>query len=241
MIKRVLKKALDALGLELRIRRHAYSSLARSLRERGLDVVLDVGANEGQFASSLRRSGYAGRIVSFEPNSACVRVLKERAKADGLWDIVHVALGQDAGRLELNVTENSVFSSLLAPTSDVQSIDSGSRVRSRETVEVQRLDSIWTSVAAPAQRAFLKIDVQGFELDVLRGAQGVLPHMDGIQLEVAFRGSYEGQGTFADLHALIDAAGFELARIDEVFRDFERGTIREIDARYWRRDRVGTP
>ena len=129
------------------------STLIAFLEHRGIDTVLDVGANDGQFASSLRGMGYQGRIVSFEPISAVFDQLSARAAGDKGWDVRQLALGATAGQANIHVSQNSVYSSLLPLTCLATEFDRHAAVVRSEAVTIVRLDDIFSEF--DGRRVFL--------------------------------------------------------------------------------------
>ena len=115
-----------------------------SLIERlAVDCVLDVGANEGQWAAALRRAGYSGRIVSFEPVKQAFERLQVAASEDPIWDTHCLALGPQDGTVALHRTHNSVFSSVLKPSCYAQNRwGDGTEIVAEETAPVRRLDGL---------------------------------------------------------------------------------------------------
>ena len=111
------------------LRRSGYDVVSKRptvadwLRQRGVSVVLDVGANEGQFARELRDWGYRGRIVSFEPIPAVAATLREQAAHDPAWEVRECALGREAGTATLHVSALSVFSSLRGVLPSAETFD----------------------------------------------------------------------------------------------------------------------
>jgi len=101
MIKNMARRSIRALGYDLKQRR---PDLVDFLRSRDINVVLDVGANRGQFGARLRADGYSGSIVSFEPASEPFRELMLRAEVDEKWEAHKIALGEIPGRANLNVS-----------------------------------------------------------------------------------------------------------------------------------------
>lgn len=152
------------------------------LRSRNIDLVLDVGANAGQFGQSLRNAGFDGEILSFEPVRAVFDKLQQSAQGDEKWQARNLALGAAAGRATINVSEDTVFSSILPQTAVAQEFDPAAVVKRTEEIEVATLDDIFQ----PFQRrnAFLKIDTQGFERQVLDGGVASLAVIKGVQLEL---------------------------------------------------------
>ena len=122
---------------------HSIGRRMRLMRHLRVDLVLDVGANTGQYATELRRYGYVGRIVSFEPQERPFRILHSRAKHDDRWTTVNLALGDVPGQGRLdNVAENSVSSSFLEVGDLMRESEPAAAVATTETVEVVRLDDV---------------------------------------------------------------------------------------------------
>ena len=84
--------------------------------DRDIDVVLDVGANVGQFGASLRAQGYRGKIVSYEPISTVYQTLAATTATDLEWEINNFALGLKTEYVTINVSRSSEFSSILPST-----------------------------------------------------------------------------------------------------------------------------
>ncbi len=181
--------------------------LVRVMAAAGIDLFLDVGANVGQTGTSLRKAGYKGRIVSFEPVPAAHRALQQAAAADALWEIAPpMAIGDQDGEIAMNVSEASDMSSALEASEALMSALPNTRVRERLSVVSHRLDSILPEYLNGASSIFLKIDTQGFERSVLKGAPETLRRIKGLQMELSLFPLYEGEETYLtflqELHAL---------------------------------------
>jgi FkbM family methyltransferase len=184
------------------------------LRSREVDLVLDVGANVGQFASSLRRRGYRGEIASFEPVPELCARLRKFAASDSRWRVFEIALGEYDGDGQLSVAQDSELSSLLAPTKgNLQREPKVAEMRSQRVL-IRRLDSIYPELGA--QRPFLKIDVQGTEDRVLKGASESISKLVGVQLEIALYEFYQGQLLIDEALTLMRDLGFVPALIDPI-------------------------
>ncbi len=154
---------------------HFYKRPIDFIRSRNIDLVVDIGANVGQYGESLRKEGYAGWIVSFEPIGAAYEALAARASRDGRWKTLNMALGEHEGTAEINVSESSVFSSILPQLPAAATFASPAAVIRAESVRVARLDDIFAELPQ-SKAAFLKIDTQGYEQQVLVGASERLSH-----------------------------------------------------------------
>ncbi len=192
-----------------------------------LDVqtVVDVGARNGEFGTWLRSTGYAGQIVSFEPIGMHFEQLSARARADGSWIAHNHALGSAEAELDIHVAASSDFSSFRT-ASDLcdEAFPEGARVERTERVRVARLDEVWDTALSGVgtDRVYLKMDTQGWDLEVLAGAQGVLEAVWALQTELSMRALYSGMpdhlevlGTLAEL-GYVTAGLFPVSWVEDV-------------------------
>lgn len=198
------------------------------LEELGIDCVLDVGANTGQFARRLRRHGYTGRIVSFEPLPHLVEELREAAAEDPDWHVFGCALGDEETTAEINVVPGKMSSMLDASEFGRQWKPRLGAARV-ETVDVRRLDSVYDECIAGLAnpRVFLKMDTQGYDLATMHGAGRRLDEIVGLQSELACVPIYEGMRRLPEQLAAYEAEGFEISGMSPVTR--HRETLRVIE------------
>ena len=215
-MKRIFRGLLNRAGLDLVRHRPVPRHLARRahlLSRFGVTVVLDVGANAGIYAGELRRIGYRGRIVSFEPLSSAFAALAAQAARDPAWEAVNAALGAEQGQAVLNVAANS-WSSSLRPMLDVHlAAAPESRFVAEETVRMETLDAVFERYVRPDDRVWLKIDTQGHERYVLAGAAASLPRIDTIELEMSPVGLYEGEALFTEMFEWLAARGYHCVHL----------------------------
>lgn len=238
-INRVIKAILrNVFGLEVFWTRNLPPSAAQqdamklvsSLQKFGIDLVLDVGANTGQFASEIRRCGYAGRIVSFEPLSLAHGRLLQSCAGDPLWYAYpRCALGDHEGEVEINIAGNSESSSILPMLESHRSAAPYSAYQGKEMVAIKTLDAVAWQYLKDARAVFLKIDTQGFEWQVLDGARDTLPHIKGILVELSLIPLYEGQHLWRNVIDRLEAAGFTLWGFKPVFSDPVSGQTLQVD------------
>lgn len=221
--------------------------LERLLRDLAIDCVIDVGANDGDFASMVRGAGWTGPVASFEPQSGCVEALERLAKDDPTWRIFGMALSDHDGHASLNLRAASQLTSMNEPRLDSRAASSD-RVRDHlgvigtEEIVVRRLDSIFEEVsAAPVHRAYLKIDTQGHDELVLDGAGGVLDRVMAIQLELTRDPLYEGTSPYLSLIERLERLGFGLSATFPVLVDPESRTLLEFDGVFVRINRPEVP
>jgi len=239
MLRRFVKSAIRGLGYDLRRFQPAGSDdaqLRTMLQSHGINLVLDVGANIGQFGKMLRELGYRGRIVSFEPLSAEREQLLKASKNDPLWEVApQAAVGGENGEIEIHVAANSSSSSALNMLDAHASAAPQSRYIGSERVRMHRLDSLAPGYLRQDSVFFLKIDTQGYEDRVLKGAEETLARTTGLQLELSLVPLYEGQRLFDELIEHVKAAGFELWSLSPVLFDPKTGRLLQVDATFFRR------
>jgi FkbM family methyltransferase len=232
------------LGFELQ-RFHPARSPAAQLNAmlafHKINLIFDVGANIGQYGNELRRNiGYRGRIISFEPMKAAHGALVKLAAADRLWEVApRAAIGANNGTAMINVSSNSVSSSILPMLESHANAAPQSRYFDREEVPLATLDSLAVKYFKDDSVAFLKIDTQGYECEVLRGAPNTLSRTVGIQMELSLVPLYDGQKLMLDMLADVSQLGFELWGVSPTFAAPDTGRMLQVDATFFKRDVLG--
>jgi FkbM family methyltransferase len=208
----------------------------RQLESHHVNVVLDVGANSGQYAGGLRAGGFTGRIVSFEPLAAPFSLLERSASTDPLWECRRCALGDADGTISINVAGNSGESSSVLPMLKThQEAFPPANYIGTEDVPLHRLDSVAAEILRPTDTAFLKIDVQGFEKQVLAGGNStVSDRCVGMQLELSFLPLYEGGMLIREALDLAYSLGFTLTGLRPCFTDMRNGRMLQADGTFFR-------
>lgn len=235
-IGRAARKLLRRLDIDPR-RGYRHSTVAvrqRLLTAAGTTLILDVGANEGQYAAALRNEGYPGRIVSFEPLPTAFPALAARAAADPRWECRQVALGERDGETTLYEAANSLSSSLLPMLDRHRTAAPHARVVREHRVRVTTIDRVAPEVATPADVIFLKADVQGGERQVLAGAAATLPRVALAELELSLVPLYDGAPSYLDVIEAMTAEGFRIVWLERAMIDRERDELLQVDALFRR-------
>ena len=235
MIKRF---AFDAIGaLSHAISPDALARVEKCMHFKALfakyaiDLIFDVGANGGQFATTMRDYGFAGDIFSFEPVAAEFATLAEKAKTDPKWTAVHCALGASEGEKIINVMADSVFSSFNLPsTAATAAFKNENRIVGTETVKVWRLDAVISEsqLAARLPRALLKCDTQGFDLHVLQGTGDHLKDIRLLQVEMSVSKIYQNAPSMTEMLRFLNDRGFAPVALFPVNR-LADGSVVEFD------------
>jgi FkbM family methyltransferase len=217
----------------------ADEQLAWALAALEVNCVLDVGANVGQFANSLRKSGYRGRIVSFEPLSHFAEILEKKSADDPHWMVRRCALGDEDTEAEINVTPGTL-SSLRESSEFGRTWSKRFGEVHKESISLRRLDGLFDDAVAglDVPRVFLKLDTQGFDVQAFRGAGSRIQEILGLQSEVACVPIYDGMPRMPEQIAEYEQAGFEVAGMFPVTRHRRTLRIIEFDVVMVRADEV---
>lgn len=219
----------DWLIAEVNYRRH----LIRLLSRLNIDCVLDVGGHRGTFGTLLREIGYEGRIVSFEPVAKNFAILQQRSVSDPKWSSFPYALGSCDASQPINVVSepNAGYTSFLQPNAFFDShVTLQHEATATELVKVRRLDDVFGEVVDPGDKArvFLKMDTQGYDLQVLEGAGKQLTRILGLQSELSVIPLYAGMNNYLEAISVMTQLGFALTGLFPIDRD-DSGRVVEFD------------
>jgi FkbM family methyltransferase len=232
------RKAFNLFNLEidkLSPRSNPDLQLVCALKKFNIDLVLDIGANEGQFGSGIRNFGYSGKILSFEPLAIAYSKLSLASKRDALWEVYpRCAIGDYDGTVEINVSNYSVSSSILQISKLHLNAEPRSQTIGKEKVNIFRIDSIASPYLKSSQNPFLKIDTQGFEWQVLDGCENSLSSFRGILCELSLVPLYESQHLWKELLKRIEDNGFTVWAIQPGFTDPLDGRTLQLNVIFFR-------
>ncbi|NVK51781.1 MAG: FkbM family methyltransferase [Flavobacteriaceae bacterium] len=231
----LIRKIINPIKID--VVRYPNSDLTRRIKlfkYFGINKVLDVGANKGQYAKLIRKIGFKGNIVSFEPLSEAYKILEKSSIKDKKWEIHNFALGDKEETSIINVSENLFSSSLLDMTSSHVESAPTSNYKSTEKISVKTLNQVFNDVVDEKEVVFLKLDVQGFEENVLKGASNILSKIKGIQIEMSLLELYEGEMLYRDIINLLESYGFELFSLENGFQNKDSGRLLQVDGIFFR-------
>jgi FkbM family methyltransferase len=203
--------------------------LKEILDDAAITTVIDVGANQGQFAQDLRKIGFKGKIISFEPGKSAFSILKTKSSNDDLWHCHQYALGRHNKIMSLIIPGDTKLSSLL-PSEHVGDVGI------TEDVVVKRLDEVIrsTSITGIKERYFLKLDTQGFDLEVFNGATEILNEIEGLLSELSVLPIYRGMPEYKEALSAYENAGFALRGLSTVVRNSNKEIV-ELNAFFTKR------
>lgn len=236
---RALQSALGIIQTRTGSRESLLVEASYDLRLKGVlelqkvNCVLDVGANRGQFARRLRASGYSGWIVSFEPIPHLFADLQAMAAADGKWRVHQIALGRAPGRATLHVSARDDFSSFLHANKITQDEFGVGRHTWRDVeVEVQRVEdnmSGMEEILRATPRFFLKLDTQGFDLEVFAGLGSWRERLVGLQSELSVVPIYDHMPDMQAALQIYQEAGYSISGLFPVSVERATGRVIEFD------------
>ena len=245
--KRFAKSSLNTLGLSLHdLRKNNDLSvflpghLKALLSRLKINCVIDVGANIGSYGLMLRRIGYQGRIVSIEPVPEVFERLSSAAADDDEWMTLKVACGSREETRPINIFAKSPLNSFLAPSPNLLRMElDRNPIQRTETLNIVRLDSLFEKILSGIDepRVFLKIDCQGFDFEVLKGAGEAMAKVEGLQSEVSSIPLYLGVPDYLEFLTYCRNLGFEPTGFFPVANSPVSGHLMECDVvlirRHW--------
>lgn len=231
-MKKALRGWMRRFGVDL-----APFPLKEYLRRYSVDLVIDVGANAGQYARFLRKLGYRGRILSFEPCRQPFGQLQVHSVGDPLWDCRQLGFGDLDGRHNIRVASDSVFNTLLEPKEGSgNGLPGGVQWVGKEEIELRRMDSYFAEREVDATRILLKLDTQGFERAILAGAKDTLRRIHALQMEMSLEPLYSGQALVEEVLPVVRGLGYQIFGIWPGYRDSRTGRLMEADFLFVRQD-----
>jgi FkbM family methyltransferase len=201
--------------------------LANHLRnvfaQHNIQIVIDVGANKGQYHDFIREEvGFRGQIISFEPVSKYCQLLRSQLAKDPQWRIYDCALGSERGEAEINVTQSPGLNSFLPVRTDVvEGYWNETPIVAVENVQIRTLDDVLSEaeIDCAATRVYLKLDTQGYDLEVIKGARHSLQHIRALQTEASIRPIYQGMPSYIETIGKMGENAFELSGMFPVTHD----------------------
>lgn len=242
-MKELIRRTLRRFGYDL----HRFlptsspdAQLAQVLKTFGIDLVLDIGANTGQYGQLLREVGYRGRIVSFEPLADAHAALLATSAGDRAWSAApRTAIGDQDGTTEINIAGNSASSSVLDMLESHRAAAPHSAYVGKDIVPIARIDSAAAPLVAGAANIYVKIDTQGYESQVLAGGPATIAAAAAVQLELSLTPLYAGQPDFDVMLTAMAAQGMVLWAMWPGFADPATGRILQAEAIFARPERAG--
>ncbi len=242
-MKTIAKKLLNKAGYDvLKLKNSNFTidaNLLNIIRKKNINCIIDVGANSGQYGAFLRRIGFKGHILSFEPVSHVFKKLQSAAKHDAKWQCFQYALGDRDEKKELNVYKSTVFSSFLEANEYSKNTWNALREVRTEIVQIKKLENIYHGLMKDIGNVtcMLKMDTQGYDVNVFEGARAVLGHIEALQSEIAAIKVYEHMPDGLDALKLFQQYGYYISGMFPINREESLAVI-EFDCLLVKRDTI---
>jgi FkbM family methyltransferase len=239
-MRNILKHIAQQFGYDiLRVPTDPIARQQRDLFSKyGINLVFDIGANVGQYATRLRQSGYKGRIISFEPLPDEYDKIDRLSSADPKWIPVNTAIGNSIGRTSINVSQNSYSSSIL----DILPVHVESAPESTYThrieVPINTVDNVIDRYYFDGCGLYIKIDTQGFEMEVFKGCLKSLNRIRGFQMELSLVPLYSGEMLMHDMVSVLRDHGFKLVLMEAGHRNYTTGELLQVEGYFYRPDPI---
>lgn len=233
----IIRKCINPLKLDLKIYPNLDLRRRKKLFEHyEINKILDVGANNGQYAEQSFKLGFKGKIISFEPVKSTFEDLKRKAKRKNNWKALNYGLGNKQEELEINLSENTFSSSLLDIMPSHLESAPDSKVIGKEKIIINTLDNIFDDFVDKKDKVLLKMDVQGFEKNILSGAVNSLKKISGIQIEMSIEELYSKEMLFDEMIFFLKSFGFYLHSLENGFYNKTTGKLLQADGIFFKKD-----
>ena len=228
----------ETLGYRLKNKKRSHDFLDTHLKQifsaYDINTVIDVGANIGQYGLYLKKNGFKGRIISFEPIRETFLKLEEVAKNYPNWDVFNCALGEKEEKKKMHIAGKSGetdFSSFLSPNSRAFEDFSIRSTESLNEILIKVLGNLVDELGIDSKsKIHLKMDTQGYDLNVFKGAGSILNFVVSMQSEISFVPVYDGMPSFVDSLKCFTEKGFKVSGIYPVSRSKDKLYLVESDA-----------
>jgi FkbM family methyltransferase len=232
-IKLILKNTFPGLVYKYLIYKNPSRKYKFELfKKHDINCILDVGANIGLYAHAIRHSGYYEEIISFEPLLDAFNKLEELSSKDQKWTAHNYGLGDFDGETQINISSDSVSSSLLDKTTEFDEMFPEMKNIKKESIKIRKLDTIYDDICSN-KNVFLKLDTQGFEKNIIDGGIKSIKKIKGIQLELSVKQLYDNEAIYVDMLKYMSSLGFELKAIEDGW--YKDNEIVQFDGIFFRK------
>jgi len=219
-------------AIKLIFRIHPSTDLQRRMKiikNNKIDIILDVGANVGLYHSICRKNGYKGLILCFEPVLSAFNILESNIMIDKMAHCFNTALGSFDGETTINVSNNLESSSILQMEERHLTAEKNSIYLDIQICKITTLDIFIKNYPILSSNIMLKIDAQGYEMEVLKGTINSMHQLKIIQLEMSLVSLYKGEVLFLEMCQFIYSLGFRLFSLENGFSDSLTGQLMQVD------------
>lgn len=190
-------------------------------------TVIDIGANVGDFAFTIRPVLPNAQIYSFEPLPDCFAAMQQHLQGTARFKCFNLALGNESGEMTFQRSSHSPSSSFLKMAETHKRAFPDSASGQLTTVKIERLDTVAPQLDL-CDPLLVKIDVQGYEGHVLQGGERTIRRAALVIIETSFEVLYEGQPLFDDVYGILTHWGFAYAGpVDQLCHPQDRRPLQQ--------------
>ncbi|KKS39422.1 MAG: Methyltransferase [Parcubacteria group bacterium GW2011_GWD2_42_14] len=206
LVKKICRTPFNVIGLDITRYKKKLKPLT-FLVDYEIKTVIDAGANVGQFALEVREVLPDAQIHSFEPMAECFIKLKNNFKNDNFFTAYNYALGECTEKKVIFKNDYAPSSSLLKNTEFQEETFPFTKKSTEEEISIERLDTL-LPIEGIEENILFKLDVQGYEDKVLKGAEKILAKTKIVLIETSFYAFYKDQPLFDEIYSLLNTLGF---------------------------------
>ena len=237
MLKKILKyfinKFLSPFNLQLNritLSNNFNFYIVRTLKRFKIDTVIDIGANEGQFAQNIIKYGYKNKIISFEPIKSIHKILLSNSSNHSNWTVEeNIGFGESIENKEINISKNKVSSSILKIDKRIIEIEPGTEQVKKEKIKLITLDKYLNQKYFKNKKIFIKIDTQGYEENIIKGSKKKIKNVSGFMLEASIKPIHNKEKDYSYIIKLMKKMGFSVWAIGRGFSDKKTGQVLQVD------------
>ena len=234
-MKKIINSITSIFGYKFKKTKWLYEkniNLIKSINKNNINSIIDVGANSGQFAEEVFKNGFNGNILSFEPlKLEHSFLLNKKIKMKKYhWEIAErCGLGSLEKKLNINISGMRQSSSVLDISEIHTNLYPDSVNIGKEEIDIFPLDNFYNKIINMKKNILLKIDTQGYELEILKGAKKTLDYIDAIYAEVSLVELYKNQPLYDEILDYIKKGGFSVWSVDRAVGNKATGQTYQLD------------
>ena len=237
-MKNFLNELIGITGYQIKNKKYLYDpnkNLIKSINHFQIKSILDVGANKGQFTLMLLKNNFEGNIMSFEPlKEEHESLIKVSLKKEN-WKVARrCALGNKNRVQKFHISGNRESSSLLKILQKHKDLRPESKTIKTEKINVEKLDNFKKDISKLEKNLLLKIDTQGSEIDVLKGASKVIKDIKCFFIEVSLVHLYKNQKLWLDIIKYMKKLNFSVWSVDQLLRNNNTGQTYQVDIFFYK-------
>ncbi len=237
-MKQLFNDLIGITGYQIKNKKYLYDpdkNLLKSIKHFQIKSILDVGANKGQFALRLLKNNFEGNIMSFEPLNKEYEMLKKLSSKKKNWKVARrCALGDINKIKKFHISGNRESSSLLKILRKHTDLRPDSKTIKIEKINVERLDNFKREISKLEKNLLLKIDTQGSEIDVLKGAGNLIKNIKCLFVEVSLVPLYKNQKLWLDIIEYVKKFDFNVWSVDQLLKNNITGQTYQIDIFFYK-------